>query len=171
LRTYFARRGAGLGLADELAGVGAVLGARHFAARTEFKGLARWIAGPRQRAGLGYLLLRNAGVLGVDVSAVCGGFSATVQMAATNTIIQSRVPDELRGESWRYTRRCQWRAADRIADRGGVAKRIGAPNTLAVLDFWYWRGVCIFLFRVVMRLRRPVEARLHTRTNQAGLGR
>jgi len=36
------------------AGVGAVLGALHFAARTEFTGLARWIAGTATTCGIGF---------------------------------------------------------------------------------------------------------------------
>src|ERR1700738_5034740 len=43
----------GLGLLMSSAGVGAVLGALHFAARTEYTGLARWIAGTSTTGGVG----------------------------------------------------------------------------------------------------------------------
>src|SRR5216683_6945866 len=46
----------GLGLLMSSAGVGAVLGALHFAARTEFKGLARWIAGTSMSCAIGLVL-------------------------------------------------------------------------------------------------------------------
>jgi len=41
---------------------------------------------------------------------------------------------------------------------GGIAKRIGAPYTLGFFGFLVLAGSLVFLFRVVMRLRRPVEA-------------
>src|SRR5260370_35038051 len=46
----------GLGLLMSSAGVGAVLGALHFAGRTEFKGLARWIAGTSRSCAVGLVL-------------------------------------------------------------------------------------------------------------------
>jgi len=87
------------------------------------------------------------------------GFSATVQMAATNTIIQSRVPDELRGRIMAVYA-TMFMGVQPIGSliAGGVAKRIGAPNTLAVFGLLVLAGSLYFLFRVVMRLRRPVEA-------------
>jgi hypothetical protein len=41
---------------------------------------------------------------------------------------------------------------------GGVAKRIGAPYTMGLFGLLVLAGSLVFLFRVVMRLRRPVEA-------------
>jgi MFS family permease len=87
------------------------------------------------------------------------GFSATVQMAATNTIVQSRVPDELRGRIMAVYA-TMFMGVQPIGSllAGGVAKRIGAPYTLAILGLLVLAGSLLFLFRVVMRLRRPVEA-------------
>src|SRR5712672_2664294 len=88
----------GLGLLMSSAGVGAVLGALHFAARTEFTGLARWIAGTATTCGIGLMIFSQSRVFWLSMVVLfVVGFSVTVQMAATNTIIQSRVPDELRG--------------------------------------------------------------------------
>jgi len=130
------------------AGVGAVLGALHFAARTEFKGLARWIAGTATTCGIGLIFFSESRVFWVSMVVLfVVGFSATVQMAATNTIIQSRVPDELRGRIMAVYA-TMFMGVQPIGSliAGGVAKRIGAPNTLAVFDCWYWRGVCISYF-------------------------
>src|SRR6202140_3102120 len=50
-------RGAkGFGLLMSTAGIGAGLGALYFAARTEFKGLARWIAGTSMACAIGLVL-------------------------------------------------------------------------------------------------------------------
>jgi MFS family permease len=87
------------------------------------------------------------------------GFSATVQMAATNTIVQSRVPDELRGRIMAVYA-TMFMGVQPIGSllAGGVAKRIGAQYTLGLFGLLVLAGSLVFLFRVVMRLRRPVEA-------------
>jgi MFS family permease len=87
------------------------------------------------------------------------GFSATVQMAATNTIIQSRVPDELRGRIMAVYA-TMFMGVQPIGSllAGGVAKRIGVQYTMGLFGLLVLVGSLVFLFRVVMRLRRPVEA-------------
>jgi MFS family permease len=87
------------------------------------------------------------------------GFSATVQMAATNTIIQRRVPDELRGRIMAVYA-TMFMGVQPIGSllAGGVAKRVGAQYTLGLFGLLVLAGGLVFLFRVVMRLRRPVEA-------------
>ena len=150
----------GLGLLMSSAGVGAVLGALHCAARTEFKGLARWIAGTSAMCGIGLVLFSQSRVFWVSVAVLfVVGFSATVQMAATNTIVQSRVPDELRGRIMAVYA-TMFMGVQPIGSllAGGVAKRIGAPYTLAIFGLLVMAGSLVFLFRVVMRLRQPVEA-------------
>jgi MFS family permease len=150
----------GLGLLMSSAGVGAVLGALHFAARTEFKGLARWIAGTSAMCGIGLVLFSQSRVFWVSMAVLfVVGFSATVQMAATNTIVQSRVPDELRGRIMAVYA-TMFMGVQPIGSllAGGVAKRIGAPYTLGIFGLLVVAGSLVFLFRVVMRLRQPVEA-------------
>jgi MFS family permease len=150
----------GLGLLMSSAGVGAVLGALHFAARTEFTGLARWIAGTSITCGIGLALFSQSRVFWLSMVVLfVVGFSATVQMAATNTIIQSRVPDELRGRIMAVYA-TMFMGVQPIGSliAGGVAKRIGAAYTLGLFGLLVLAGSLVFLFRVVMRLRQPVEA-------------
>ena len=149
----------GLGLLMSSAGVGAVLGALHFAARTEFTGLARWIAGTATMCGIGLIIFSQSRVFWLSMVVLfVVGFSATVQMAATNTIIQSRVPDELRGRIMAVYA-TMFMGVQPIGSllAGGVAKRIGAPYTLGVFGLLVLAGSLVFLFRVVMKLQRPVE--------------
>src|SRR5712671_6237335 len=149
----------GLGLLMSSAGVGAVLGALHFAARTEFTGLARWIAGTATTCGIGLIIFSQSRVFWLSMVVLfVVGFSATVQMAATNTIIQSRVPDELRGRIMAVYA-TMFMGVQPIGSllAGGVAKRIGAPYTLGVFGLLVLAGSLVFLFRVVMKLPRPVE--------------
>jgi len=150
----------GLGLLMSSAGVGAVLGALHFAARTEFTGLARWIAATATMCGIGLIIFSQSRVFWLSVVVLfVVGFSATVQMAATNTIIQSRVPDELRGRIMAVYA-TMFMGVQPIGSllAGGVAKRIGAPHTLGLFGLLVLAGSLVFLFRVVMKLQRPVEA-------------
>jgi hypothetical protein len=41
---------------------------------------------------------------------------------------------------------------------GGVAKRLGPQYTLGLFGLLVLAGSVVFLFRVVMKLQRPVEA-------------
>ena len=69
------------------AGVGAVLGALHFAARTNYKGLARWIAATSTTCAMGLIVFRRPECSGCALVVLfVVGFAATSQMAATNTI-------------------------------------------------------------------------------------
>jgi MFS family permease len=147
----------GLGLLMSSAGVGAVLGALHFAARTEFKGLARWIAGTSMACAIGLVLFSASRVFWMSMVVLfVVGFSATVQMAATNTIVQSRVPDELRGRIMAVYA-TMFMGVQPIGSllAGGIAKRIGAPRTLGLFGLLVLAGSLFFFFRVVMRLRQP----------------
>ncbi|MGB7469390.1 MAG: MFS transporter, partial [Candidatus Acidiferrum sp.] len=84
-------RGAeGFGLLMSASGVGAVLGALHFAARTSYKGLARWIAATSTISAVGLVIFSQTKIFWVSMALlVVIGFTATVQMAATNTTLQN----------------------------------------------------------------------------------
>lgn len=138
------------------AGVGAVLGALHFAARTNYKGLARWIAATSTACAVGLLIFSGAKVFWLCVVVLFAvGFAATSQMAATNTLIQNRVPDELRSRVMAvYATMFMGVQPVGALIAGGLAKRIGAPHTLTVFGSMVLLGSLVFLFRVAMRLRR-----------------
>src|SRR5260370_9860782 len=81
------------------AGVGAVLGALHFAARTDYKGLARWIAITSMTCAIGLEVFAESRVFWLSSAVLLiVGFAVTSQMTATNKLIQNRVPDELRSQ-------------------------------------------------------------------------
>jgi MFS family permease len=154
-------RGAkGFGLLMSAAGVGAVLGALHFAARTSYKGLARWIAATSTTCAVGLVIFSQSRVFWLSMAVLLVvGFCATVQMAATNTTLQNRVPDQLRGRIMAVYA-TMFMGVQPIGSlfAGGVAKRIGAPYTLAVFGTLCFLGSMVFIFRVVMPLQRQPEA-------------
>jgi MFS family permease len=153
-------KGLGLGLLMSAAGVGAVLGALHFAARTSYKGLARWIAATSITCSVGLVIFSQSRKFWFSMAVLLViGFCATVQMAATNTTLQNRVPDQLRGRIMAVYA-TMFMGVQPIGSliAGGVAKRIGAPYTLAVFGTLCFLGSIVFIFRVVMPLQRQPEA-------------
>jgi MFS family permease len=149
-----------LGLLMSFAGVGAVLGALQFAARTHYRGLARWIAATSLTCAVGLIIFSQARVFWLCTAVLfVVGFAATSQMAATNTLIQNRVPDELRSRVMAVYA-TMFMGVQPIGSMiaGGVAKRIGAPYTLSLFGFLVLLGSLIFLFRVVMKLNQPQTA-------------
>lgn len=149
-----------LGLLMSSAGVGAVLGALHFAARTHYKGLARWIAATSTTCAVGLIIFSQARVFWLCVVVLfVVGFAATSQMAATNTLIQNRVPDELRSRVMAvYATMFMGVQPIGALLAGGVAKRIGAPNTLTIFGSMVLLGSLFFIFRVVTKLGQPQAA-------------
>ncbi len=158
----------GMGLLMSFAGVGALLGALHFAARTSYKGLARWIAGTSAAAATGLILFSQSRVFWLSAAVLfLVGFAATVQMAATNTVTQSRVPDALRGRVMAvYATMFMGIQPVGALLAGGVAKHIGAPMTLAIFGVVLLLGAIVFTLRVLL----PAEEQ-RAAASQAGLGR
>lgn len=179
-----------LGLLMSAAGVGAVLGALHFAARTEYKGLARWIAATCTTCAISLLAFSQAPAFGPWAESfahwignactgctlspssfaqtapfwLCAivlfvmGFAATSQMASTNTIIQQRVPDEMRSRLMAvYATMFMGVQPIGALTAGGIAKHIGAPHTLLVFGSAVLVGSMIFFSQVVMKVNRKAE--------------
>jgi len=138
------------------AAVGALMGALHFAARKHYKGLARWVAATSTTCAVFLILFSKAKMFWPCMAMLFFvGFAATSQMAATNTLIQNRVPDELRSRVMAvYATMFMGMQPIGSLIAGGVAKRIGAPYTLTVFGSLVLLGSLVFLFRVVMRLQQ-----------------
>ncbi len=168
-REILHRDAGGFGLLLSFAGVGAVLGALHFAARTDYRGLAKWIATTATISSVALIVFSQSRIFLLSSAVlVVVGFAATSQMAATNTLIQNRVPDELRGRVMAvYATMFMGVQPIGALMAGGIARKIGAPNTLAIFGALILMGSLFFLFRVVMRLRQQQPAV----ESQAGLGR
>jgi len=149
-----------LGWLMSSAGVGAVLGALHFAARTEYRGLARWIAATSATCAISLVIFSQATLYWLCVVVLFAvGFAATSQMAATNTLIQNRVPDELRSRVMAvYATMFMGVQPIGALLAGGFAKRFGAPHTLMVFGSLLLLGCLVFLSRVVLKLPKPHPA-------------
>jgi MFS family permease len=145
-----------LGLLMSAAGVGAVLGALQFAARTEYKGLSRWIAATCTVCAIGLIVFSQASAFWLCALVLfVVGFAATSQMAATNTIIQERVPDEMRSRLMAvYATMFMGVQPIGALLAGGVAKHIGAPDTLLLFGSLVLVGCTVFILLVVMKMNK-----------------
>jgi len=149
----FHRGAPGLGLLMSFAGIGALLGALHFAARTNYQELARWIATTSAMFAVGLIAFSQSRYFFLSAALLLvTGFSATNQMASTNTIVQSRVPDQMRSRVMAvYASMFLGIQPIGALIAGGVAKRIGAPHTLTIFGMLCLLGDLVFVTRVAMR--------------------
>jgi MFS family permease len=143
-----------LGLLMSAAGVGAVLGALQFAARTHYKGLAKWIGTTCTVCAVGLIVMSQATSFWLcSLVLFVVGFAATSQMAATNTIIQERVPEELRSRLMAvYATMFMGVQPIGALLAGGVAKRIGTPNAVLLLGSMVLAGCIAFFYFVVTKV-------------------
>jgi MFS family permease len=124
----------GLGVLMGASGVGALAGALTLAARTGVSGLGRWVA--LATAGFGVSLILFAVSRSFWLSAallIPVGYTMMLQMAASNTLIQSMVPDELRGRVMAaYSMMFMGMAPFGALLAGSVAEKTSAPLTVAL---------------------------------------
>jgi len=124
----------GLGILMGATGVGALLGAISLAARVGIKGLGKLIAICAAGFGLSLILFSSSRIFWLStLLLVPVGFFMMVQMASSNTLIQSMVPDRLRGRVMSvYSMMFMGMAPFGALSAGSVAHRLGAPLTVAL---------------------------------------
>jgi MFS family permease len=148
----------GLGILMGATGVGALFGALTLAAKTGIKGLGRWIV--ITCAGLGVSLFCFSFSTSFWLSAVFllpAGYSMMLQMACSNTLIQSMVPDQLRGRVMSvYSMMFMGMAPFGAFFGGALAHRVGAPITVAV-------GAIVCVFGAIWFGRALPELRIEAR--------
>jgi len=122
-----------LGVLGSAAGVGALTGALTLASRRRVHGLGRWVWMACGAFGVFLILfsLSRWYVLSV-LLLVPVGFSLMTQMGATNTLVQSMVPDRLRGRTMAvYSMMFMGMSPLGSILAGAAAERMGAPMTVA----------------------------------------
>jgi len=141
----------GLGLLMSASGIGAVLGALHFAARTHYKGMLTWVGTMFLIASAGLIIFSQSRSFWISAIVLfIFGFAATSQMAATNTTVQNRVPDVLRSRVMAVYA-TMFMGVQPIGSlvAGGLAKRFGAPLTVAAFGAVCLLGSLIYFWRAV----------------------
>jgi MFS family permease len=135
-----------LGLLMGCSGVGALGGAVTLAMRKSLKGLSLWVA--VSCAGFGVALLMFSFSRALWLSAVLlvpAGFCMMIQMASSNTLIQSMVPDRLRGRVMSvYAMTFMGMAPLGALLAGSLAHKLGAPMTVAIGGVVAMVGAAVF---------------------------
>jgi MFS family permease len=123
----------GLGVLMGATGVGALFGALTLAAKTGVKGLGRWVTTTCAILGISLVCFSfsTSFWLSVVLLLPCG-YSMMLQMACSNTLIQTMVPNHLRGRVMSlYSMMFMGMAPFGAFFGGALAQRVGAPITVA----------------------------------------
>jgi MFS family permease len=148
----------GLGILMGASGIGALTAALTLATRKGIKGLGRWVAISSGCFGASIILFSFSRSFWLSALLLIPvGFSMMIQMASSNTLVQSLVPDNLRGRVMAvYSMMFMGMAPFGALLAGSLAERLGAPMTVAIGG-----AVCI-LGSIGFSLRLPalrIEAR------------
>lgn len=130
-----------LGFLMGASGVGALCGALFLASRKSVLGLGRIIAGASIIFGCGLIFFSISKIVWLSMAMIFfAGFGMMVQMAASNTILQTIVDDDKRGRVMSFfTMAFIGMAPFGSLWAGTLASRIGAPKTLFI------GGVCCII--------------------------
>jgi MFS family permease len=158
----------GLGILMAASGLGAVGGALSLAGRRGVRGLGAWVGWAAASFGLSLALFSLSRTFWLSAALLIPvGYSLMVQMAASNTLIQSMVPDGLRGRVMSvYSMMFLGMAPFGGLVAGYFAERLGAPVTVA-----FGGGVCA-LAAIVFKARLPgLRQEARALIDAQGLGR
>ena len=141
---------AALGWLMGAAGVGALCGALLLASRETLKGLSRWVALAASGFGVSLVLFSLSRNLRLsEVLLVLVGFAMMVEMGSSNTLIQSMVPDRLRGRVMSvYSMMFMGMAPIGSLLAGAAADRFGPQLTVAGGGIICLAAACIFWSRL-----------------------
>jgi MFS family permease len=124
----------GLGLLMGASGIGALIGALSLAARRGARGLGRIVAFSAAGFGASLIFFTLSRSLWLSAGLLLPvGFSMMVEMAASNTLIQTLVADNLRGRVMAvYSMMFMGMAPFGALLAGTLANRLSAPTTVAL---------------------------------------
>ena len=140
-------------------GVGALVGAIFLASRSRLRGLAEMIVIAGVLYGVGLFALSFSRLLAIAlVIAVVLGFALMMQMASSNTIVQSMVDDQKRGRVLSLFVMAR-RGVESLGSLmlGAVASWVGTPGTLMI-------GGAICLLAVAAFARKLASIRQASRS-------
>jgi MFS family permease len=139
-----------LGVLMGASGLGALTGAVALAVRKSLRGLGRWVALGSASFGASIILFSLSRTFWLSaLLLVPVGCSMMLQMASSNTLVQSMVPDELRGRVMSvYSMMFMGMAPVGALLAGTLAGRLGAPLTVALGGAACLAGAALFWLRI-----------------------
>jgi len=155
-----------LGFLVGSSGLGALVGTVYLAARRTVHGLGRVIPIAAAVFGLGLAAFALSHVLWLSLALVLvAGFGMMVQMASSNTVLQTIVDDDKRGRVMSfYTMAFMGMAPFGSLLAGALASEIGAPRTLVIGG-----GFCVVGALLFKRELREIEEILHPIYRKMGI--
>jgi len=140
----------GLGLLMGAAGTGALAGALALAWHNSLRGLGRWVGLGAVSFGTWLILFSLSRSFWLSVALLLpAGFSLLLQMSSTNTLIQSMVPDRLRGRVMSvYAMTFMGMAPLGALLAGTAADVLGAPMAIGIGGGISIAGGLVFLSRL-----------------------
>ena len=141
----------GLGLLMASAGLGSLAGALALASRSSIRGLGRIVAGSALVFGVALTIFAVSKLFWLSAAVLLFvGMSMITQAASTNTLIQSMVPDTMRGRVMAiYAMMFMGMMPIGALVEGWIAERIGAPLTVLA------GGVVCIAGAIVFNVRLP----------------
>ncbi|HUR79291.1 MAG TPA: MFS transporter [Thermoanaerobaculia bacterium] len=141
----------GLGILMGAAGAGALCGSMLLATRASVRGLGRWVAAACALAGVALFAFSFSRNFALSAAILLfAGCAMMVQMASSNTLIQSMVPDALRGRVMAlYSMMFMGMGPLGALVAGSIAQRAGAPMAVAA------GGAITFIAAVAFAIRLP----------------
>jgi len=136
----------GLGILMGFSGLGALLGAAVLAGRQGVRGLGTWVMLACAGFGISLILFSLSRKFWLSTLLLIPvGFSMMVQLASSNTLIQSMVPDRLRGRVMAvYSMMFVGMAPFGALLAGVLAHQLGAPVTVAIGGIVCIAGALVF---------------------------
>jgi MFS family permease len=152
-----------LGFLVGASGVGALIGAFYMAARKTVRGLGKMIPVTTAVFGAGLIAFSISPSVWLSYFFVMvAGFGMIVQMASSNTVLQTIVEDDKRGRVMSfYTMSFMGMVPLGSLMAGGLAGTIGAPNTMVIGGAMSILGALLFARRLpeLRALIRPIYVR------------
>jgi len=141
-----------LGFLMGSSGLGALGGSIYLASRKSVLGLEKWIALAASVFGIGLIAFSLSRVFWLSLFLILlASFGVMVQFASSNTVLQTIVDEDKRGRVMSfYAMALRGMAPFGSLLAGGLAGKIGAPNTLMI------GGVSCFLFALVFARKLPL---------------
>ena len=140
-----------LGFLMAMSGIGALMGTVYLAMRKSVLGLGKIIARTAALFGLGVIIFSFSRVLWFSMLVILvSGFGMMVQMASSNTVLQTIVDEDKRGRIMSfYTMAFMGMMPFGSLLAGSLASKIGAPFTLLI------GGICCIIGALVFAKNLP----------------
>jgi MFS family permease len=153
-----------LGFLMGSSGVGALVGSIYLASRKSVLGLEKWIALATSVFGIGLIAFSLSRVFWLSLFLILlTSFGMMVQFASSNTVLQTIVDEDKRGRVMSfYAMAIRGMAPFGSLLAGGLASKIGAPNTLMIGGVSCILGALVFARKLPLlrEMVRPIYVRM-----------